>query len=317
VLDTRVLLLLVLILLALAFAVFWWRDLIAPAPVPASLRPRWIETAIGFVTDFLDTLGIGSFAVTTALYRWRALRPRADRSAAGLVPDGLLPGTLNVGHFIPTVLQAIIYISIIEVDLGTLVALIAAAVVGAHFGAGVVVRLAVRPLRIGLAIALLCAAGLTFARLEGLLPSGSDRLSLSGAALVGGVIANGVLGALMTLGIGLYGPCMILVALLGMNPKAAFPIMMGSCAFLMPVAARRFVRAGRYAPRAALGLTLGGLPGVWLAAQLVRELNLDAVRWLVIAVVTYNAISLLMAAGRVEQSSEPASGSPRRDDLGE
>jgi uncharacterized membrane protein YfcA len=306
VLDARVWLLLVLMLLALAFAVFWWRHLIARGPYPDRLRPGWIETAIGFVTNFLDTLGIGSFGVTTALYRWRALRPRTDPASA-LVPDRLLPGTLNVGHFIPTVLQAIIYISIIEVDVTTLVLLIAASVVGAHFGAGVVVRLAERPVRIGLAIALLTAAGLTFARMQGLLPSGSDRLGLSGGALVLGMLGNCLLGALMTLGIGLYGPCMILVALLGMNPKAAFPIMMGSCAFLMPVAARRFVSAGRYTPRAALGLTLGGLPGVWLAAQLVRELNLDAVRWLVIGVVSYNAISLLMAARRVDSPADASS----------
>ena len=83
-----------------------------------------------------------------------------------------------------------------------------------------------------------------------------------------------MLGALMTLGIGMYGPCMILISLLGMNPKAAFPIMMGSCAFLMPVGSARFIREKRYNLKSALGLTIGGIPGVLIAAYIVREMSL-------------------------------------------
>jgi uncharacterized membrane protein YfcA len=88
---------------------------------------------------------------------------------------------------------------------------------------------------------------------------------------------------------------MILVSLLGMNPTAAFPIMMGSCAFLMPVASLRFIRERSYGLRAALGLAIGGIPGVLLAAYIVTSLPLYAVRWLVIVVVTYTAITMLKA----------------------
>jgi uncharacterized membrane protein YfcA len=252
------------------------------------------------VTDFLDTLGVGSFATTTALFR-----------AVRALPDRLLPGTLNVGHALPTVLQALIYIAAIEVDVGTLLALIAASMLGAYLGAGVVSRLSERSVRLGVGSALVAAAALLLARLYDVLPPGSDSLQLQGAQLAVGVLGNFVLGALMTLGIGLYAPCMILVSLLGMNPKAAFPIMMGSCAFLMLVAAPRFVRERGYALRPALGLTLGGLPGVWIAAQVVKELNLTTVRWLVLFVVMYTAIALLRAARRqgpppAPQSNEPA-----------
>ena len=254
---------------------------------------------IGFVTDFLDTLGIGSFAVTTALFR-----------ATRALPDRLLPGTLNVGHALPTVLQALIYIAAIEVDVGTLIALIAASMLGAYFGAGVVSRLSERSVRLGVGSALVAAAALLLARLYELLPPGSDSLQLRGPELVIGVLGNFVLGALMTLGIGLYAPCMILVSLLGMNPKAAFPIMMGSCAFLMLVAAPRFIRERGYALRPALGLALGGLPGVWIAAEVVKELNLTTVRWLVLFVVLYTAVSLLRAARRqvAPPAQEPAAG---------
>jgi uncharacterized membrane protein YfcA len=123
-------------------------------------------------------------------------------------------------------------------------------------------------------------------------------VSLSGARLAVAIAVNFVLGALMTLGIGLYAPCMILVSLLGMDPKVAFPIMMGSCAFLMPVGSIRFVGEGRYDLRAAVGLALGGVPAVLLAAFVVRALPLGAVRWLVIVVVVYTAAALLRAARR-------------------
>ena len=113
-----------------------------------------------------------------------------------------------------------------------------------------------------------------------------------------GIGVNFLLGALMTLGIGLYAPCLILVSLLGMSPIAAFPIMMGSCAFLMPAAGARFIGLRRYDVRAALGLALGGIPAVLIAAFIVRSLPLVWLRWLVVVVVLYAAIAMLRSAGR-------------------
>ena len=101
---------------------------------------------------------------------------------------------------------------------------------------------------------------------------------------------------LAPLGIGLYAPCMILVSLLGMAPTAAFPIMMGSCAFLMPLSSVRFVRTRTYDVRAALGLALGGFPAVLIAAYVVQSMSLDAVRWLVVVVVIYTSANMLMTA---------------------
>ena len=286
----RWLLLCALSLLALWFSIFWWTQLRAAgagAERPEPRAPGPLELAIGFISDFLDTLGISSFATTTTMFR-----------AAKVVPDRSVPGTLNVGHALPTVLQAWIYIVLVEVDFTTLALLIAASVLGAAVGARWVARLSETKIRLGMGVALLLAACLIVARLRGYLPGGSDALELRGAGLLLGILGNAVLGALMTLGIGLYAPCMILVSLLGMNPKAAFPIMMGSCAFLMPVASRSFVREAAYHPRAALGLTLGGLPAVLIAAYIVKELDLTTMRWLVLLVVTYTAISLLLAAAR-------------------
>jgi uncharacterized membrane protein YfcA len=129
-----------------------------------------------------------------------------------------------------------------------------------------------------------------------LLPIGGDALSLTGTKFWIAVGANFMFAAFQQLGVGLYAPCMILISLLGMNPKAAFPIMMGSCAFLMPVGSFRFIRTQRYSPKAAIGLTIGGIPAVLLAAYLVKSLPLNVVRWLVVFVVCYTAIMLLRSA---------------------
>ncbi len=254
----------------------------------------WIRSAIGFVTNFLDTLGIGSFATTTSSFKF--LRG---------VKDEAIPGTLNVGHAIPTAAEALIFIAIVTVDLRTLVAMIAAAVLGAWLGAGIVARWPRRTVQIGMGFALLCAAGLFLMKQLNLFPEGGVSFSLDGTRLVIGLAGNFALGALMTLGIGLYAPCMILVSLLGMDPKAAFPIMMGSCAFLMPAGSARFISSGRYDWKAAMGLTIGGVPGVLIAAYLVKSLPLKYVIWLVIVVVLYTAAMMLRSAFKESRASAP------------
>jgi uncharacterized membrane protein YfcA len=256
----------------------------------------WIRLLIGFVTNFLDTLGIGSFATTTSSFKF--LRG---------VKDEAIPGTLNVGHAIPTVVEAFIYMVIVTVDIRTLASMIAAAVLGAWLGAGVVARWPRRTVQIGMGFALLCAAGLFLMKQLNLFPEGGSGFSLTGIPFVIGVAGNFALGALMTLGIGLYAPCMILVSLLGMDPKAAFPIMMGSCAFLMPAGSVRFIRSGRYDWNAAIGLAIGGVPGVLVAAYFFTWLSVTAVRWLVIGVVLYTAAMMLTSAFKESAAAAPTS----------
>lgn len=239
----------------------------------------------GAATNFLDTLGIGSFATSISIYKfWN------------LVPDELLPGTLNVGHALPVIVQAFIFIAVVKVQALTLLTMIAASVLGAWLGSGIVSNWKRRAIQIGVGWALITAAAAMLMGQLNLFPIGGQQLGVHGIRLAIALIANFALGALQALGIGLYAPCMILVSLLGMNPRAAFPIMMGSCAFLMPVGGVRFIQGGAYHLRASLGLTLGGIPGVLAAAFLVKSLPLSAVRWMVIAVVVYAAILMLRSA---------------------
>lgn len=277
-------------LLALVFLAIFLRALKRAAannPGTRVWRPRPVELLIGAVTDFFDTLGIGSFAVTTAMYRfWK------------VVPDELIPGTMNVGHTLPTLVQALIFIQLVPVAPGTLIPMILAAGLGAWLGTGMVAKLPRLQIRFGMGAALVVAAVIMLLKQLNYLPEGEDALGLTGGKLALAIGVNFVLGWLMPLGIGLYAPCMIVVSLLGMSPLAAFPIMMGSCAFLMPISSSRFCTTGRFQPSAAWGLALAGVPAVLVAAYLVKSLPLDAVRWVVIAVVTYVAFGLLRAGGK-------------------
>lgn len=280
----RIALLLSLVALAVVLVSAWWRSARSgPTPYKRG-RPSWFEVILGFGTNFFDALGIGSFAPTTAVVRARRL-----------VPDEAIPGTLNVGHAIPTIAQALIFIAIISVDPVFLLAMIAMAVCGAWLGARFVVGLDRTAIQLGMGLALLVAAGLFVAANLGLLPGGGDALGLYGWKFWFALAANFVFGALMTIGVGNYGPCLITLSLLGMNPASAFPIMAASSAFLMPVASLQFLKFRRYQLRTAVALTLGGIPGVLIAAYVVRSLPLQALRWVVAIAVTYVAFSMLAA----------------------
>ena len=297
-----------MVALSAMYATLWGRAVMAARrltnreehPSTDARMPTAFQIGLGAATNFLDSLGIGSFATTTTVFRFKKM-----------VPDRIIPGTLNVGHTVPTAVEALVYMSIIPVDVLTLVSMIAASMLGAWLGAGVVAHWSRRRVQIGMGLALLAAATLMLLSQFHWLPGGGAELGVRGPKLAVALGGNFALGALMTLGIGLYAPCMILVSLLGMNPKAAFPIMMGSCAFLMPVGSLRFIRERSYSLRVALGLAIGGIPGVLLAAYIVKELPLYWVTWLVIVVVVYTAVSMLLSArtdAAVAGTAAPAEG---------
>jgi uncharacterized membrane protein YfcA len=294
--NLKTILVLVLSVVASWFVVAWVRLARKTRSDGVQLEGRHtpFHVAVAFVCTFFDTLGIGNFAPTAAAFKFR-----------GSVPDEKIPGTLNVGYAIPTIAQAYIYIAIVEVNFGTLTLMIAASVLGAWLGAGIVAHWSRRTIQLGMGGALLAAAALMLMRQFNVGPAGGEALTLEGPQLGLGLAANFLLGALMTLGIGLYGPCLIVVSLLGMNPRAAFPIMMGSCAFLMPVGGLRFIREGRYSARTSLVMTLSGLPAVLIAAYLVKEMPLDYVRWLVVVAVLYAATMMLRSAWAERQAPEP------------
>ncbi|EMF0090399.1 sulfite exporter TauE/SafE family protein [Enterococcus hirae] len=241
-----------------------------------------ISGTIGLITDFLDTLGIGSFAPTTMLLEF----------TKQLDNDRQLPGTLNVAHSIPVIIEAFIFITVVKVSPITLFSLVAAAIVGSK----TVSKLPEKKVQFFMGLALIVTAilmGLKQAGMLDLLGSGNEATALTGLKLIIGVIGNFLLGALMTIGVGLYAPCMALVYMLGLSPLVAFPIMMASCAGLMPVASGNFIKSGDYARKVSLAITIGGVIGVIIAVKFVTSLDLNMLTWVIIAVIIYSGITYM------------------------
>ena len=243
----------------------------------------WIKTGvIGFVVNFFDVLGIGAFAPQTVLLKYTKQ-----------TPDRLIPGTMNVANTIPVLIQAIIFIKIIEVEPTTLLVMFITATIGATIGAGIVSKLSENKIRLTMSIALLITAGFMFAKNMHFIQGQGNAIGLDGSKLVIAAVVNFFLGAMMTVGVGLYAPCMAVVFLLGLSPQVAFPIMMGSCAFLMPPASYKFIKAGAYHRKAALGMALPSIVAVLIAAFIVKSLPLDTLRWVVLVIVVYTSLSML------------------------
>lgn len=251
-------------------------------------------SVVGFITNFFDTLGIGSFAPTVAFNKFLKMGVRNKD----------LPGLLNVGDTLPVMCEAVIFTTVIDVEPVTLATMLVASAVGSWLGAGIISKLDEIKIQKIMGFALLVTGALMTLGALNLMPGGGEAIGLTGVKLVIGIVGNFILGALMTAGIGLYAPCMALIYFLGMSPAVAFPIMMGSCATLMPVCSVKFIKEGAYPRKAALLLGLFGAIGVFIAAYIVKSLPLDILRWLVIAVVFYTSISMLISAYKKKDSED-------------
>lgn len=261
-------------------------------------KGNWIVSGIiGFVTDFLDTLGIGSFAPTTLLLNM----------TKQLSSDRLLPGTLNVGHGIPVLVEAFIFTTVVDVSPVTLFALVGSATVGAFIGSKFVTGLPEKKVQLWMGWALIITAVLMFARQQGwidILGADNTATALTGIKLVIGVVINFILGALMTIGVGLYAPCMAMVYMLGLSPLVAFPVMMGSCAGLMPVASLNFVKTGDYARKVSLAITVGGIIGVIVAAKFVTGLDLNVLTYIIIVVIIITGVMYIRKSMNATQTAQ-------------
>lgn len=282
-----------LILLVAYFAFFYFPDVLKTAKAGEIGNKNFIALgAVGFIANFFDTLGVGSFAIITSIVRFFKL-----------TDDRTLPGTLNVSCTIPTAVEAIIFLTVIKVDKLTLILMVMAAVLGAIIGADIVSKFNIRKVRIGMGLALIVVAIIMLSGLLHFMPVGGTAQGLTGIKLIIAIGCNFALGALMQLGVGLYAPCMALIYALGMNPLAAFPIMMCSCAFLMPAGSAEFVKKGSYDRKAAIAITLFGSAGVLVAGLFIKSLPLGIVKWLVLIIVMYTSIMLFGSAHKARKQT--------------
>ena len=273
-----------LIILSIFFIYFLSKDVIKHRKVLENVSV--VKTAlIGFVVNFFDVLGIGAFAPQTALLKFTKQ-----------TEDRILPGTLNVSNTIPVLIQALIFIQIVEVEPVTLISMLLSAAAGAILGAGIVAKLSVKKIQLIMGFALLVTAFFMLSGQMNWIQNGGEAIGLNGGKLALAIGANFILGAFMTVGIGLYAPCMALVYALGMSPLVAFPIMMGSCAFLMPPASAKFIKEGAYNRKASVSMAIPGIIAVLIAAFLVKSLPLNTLRWVVIVVIIYTSVVMFKSA---------------------
>lgn len=287
--DVILILRIVLGLFVLVSAIFFIKDLAAHKEELKGGKPVALAI-IGFITNWLDTWGIGSYATTQAGFKF-------TKSSE----DITIPGTLNVGDTFPVTLEALLFFSFVNIDPLTLVLMLASAVIGALVGAGIVCKWNLKMVRIALGIGLLILAIVLASKNAGIGPFGlvGEATGLTGIKLVIGVVINFFLGALMMIGVGLYAPCIALVSALGMNVGTAFPIMMGSCAFLMNAACFKFIKEGKYDRRAALYLAIFGCIGV-LGAYLLTKyaFSMYVLTYLVCVVMVFTAIMFFKDAAK-------------------
>ena len=282
-----IVMLLVAVLSAVAFAFAAY--LIAAAARTGQLRPKGEGLVLGAITNFFDTLGIGSFAPSIA---WMRLRH--------LVPDRLIPMTLLSGYILPVLLQGIIFMLLlgVSVDPWLILACVVAMVLGGVISPPLAARAPVRLIQTIVGLALLMAAFFYTLGNLGLMPAGGSATSLSLAKSVIAVGAHFLFGILLAFGVGNYAPTLALLSLMGMDPRLAFPIMATAAGLAGAAAAARGMTAMKLDLRLSLGLALGAIPAVLVAAFLVKEMPLEMLRWLVVVVVAYAGITLLIAAAR-------------------
>lgn len=273
-----------LFLTAVAYAATLFRVALARRAVP---KPE--AMALGALTNFFDTLGIGSFAPTMAWFKFRRL-----------VPDRLIPSTMIVGHTLPAIVQAIIFLVIlgVSVDGVLLVGCVVAIATGAVLGAPLASRSRVWVVQLIVGLALLLAAIFYVMTNLGLMPGGGTASSLPFPLMMIAIFANFVFGALLNFGVGNYAPTLAMLSLMGMDPRLSFPIMAGGAALAGAGASFGHVRLGNPDLRIAAGLAIGGMPGVLIAAFIVKSMPVETLRWLAAIVIIYAAVVMLRSCGR-------------------
>lgn len=287
---------LLIIAYALIFVVYMIRDCLRHrSELRRPIKTVIINLCIGFFTNFLDTLGIGSFATTQASFK-----------LARSCNDDVMPGTLNIGDTIPVVFEFILFLELVEIAPLTLLGLLFSASIGAYIGAGIVSKWPLQTIRRALGSALIVLALLLSCKQLQIGPFGAvgTATALPMVLLILAMIINFFLGALMTVGVGLYAPCMAMCGALGLNIKAAFPIMMGSCAFLMPSCGIRFIKEGKYDRNASICLTVGGIAGICVAYFLVKEMPIEILLWIVIVVMIYTAFTFFRDSVKSPEKSK-------------
>jgi uncharacterized membrane protein YfcA len=268
------------LLTLLALAILAYGFALGRVALAKRVGPSAEALALGAVVNFLDTLGIGSFAPTTAWFKFRRM-----------VPDRLIPQTLLCGLTPPAMTESVIYLILLGVlvDPVLLFSCVIAVFAGGLVGVGLVTRARVWIVQMIVAIGLLLAAAAYAMTNLHLFPGGGTANSLPLGLMIVAILANFAFGILANFGVGNYAPTLVMLSLMGMDPRLCFPIMAGGACLMGAGSSVQHIRIGEVDMRVVLGLAIGGIPAVLVAAFLVKEMPLEYLRWLVLVVVLYAA----------------------------
>ena len=277
------------LLIVLGIAILVYAVALIRAAIARRVRPDAEALALGAVVNFFDTLGIGSFATTAAWLNFRKL-----------VPDRLIPPTMVVGLTPPAMAQSIIFLILLGVfvDPVLLVGAALATMVGGLVGAPLVARAKVWIVQLTVAIGLaLAATAYAMANLH-LFPAGGTATGLPLGQTLLAIAASFGFGVLANFGVGNYAPTLVMLSLMGMDPKLCFPIMAAGGSLMGAGASVRHFAIGEIDLRIVLGLAIGGIPAVLVAALIVKSMPIDVLRWLVLVVVVYASVTMFRAAAK-------------------
>lgn len=290
---------LIMLVITLAAAMLVYAVALARATIVQRVRPNVEALGLGAIVNFFDTLGIGSFATTAAWLKFRKL-----------VPDRLIPPTMVVGLTPPAMAQSIIFLILlgVQVDPVLLIGAALATMVGGLVGAPLVAKSRVWVVQLTVAIGLALAAAAYLMTNLHLFPGGGTAAGLPIGPTLVAIGASFGFGILANFGVGNYAPTLVLLSLMGMDPRLCFPIMAAGGSLMGAGASLRHFAIGQIDLRIVLGLAIGGIPAVLVAAFLVKSMPVDLLRWLVLLVVLYSAAVMLRAAlkGRLDDKINTA-----------
>ncbi len=290
---------LIALLVPLSLAILMFVIVLARAAIAKRATPSPEALVLGAVVSFFDTLGIGCFAPTTAWLKFRRL-----------VPDRLIPPTLIVGLGPPAMAESLIFLVLlgVKVDPVLLFGSAIAVLLGGLVGAALVARARVWIVQLVVAIGLLLAAiAYTMTNLH-LFPGGGTAAGLPPVLTIVAIVASFGFGILLNFGVGNYAPTLVMLSLMGMDPRLCFPIMASGAALMSAGAGIKHIQIGQMDLRVVIALAIGGVPAVLVAAFIVKTMPLEMLRWLVIVVVVYTSAVMAHAAskGRREHKAEAA-----------
>lgn len=249
----------------------------------------------GVVAFISDALGMGSFAVNIAL-----------AELLGTFHDEELPAMNNGAQVIPGVFESIFFMQLIDVDLTTLITLVAGTCLGGLIGGNVVSRLGKQSIRLAMMCCFTLIIALLLCRQFHIFPIGGELIALHSGKLVMGFVGMVVCGMLTSVGIGLFVMVQAVLFLLGVSPMVAFPIMTTAGAMQQPLTTLAFLKHDKIPLKKTLILSLGGCVGVFLALILFNHLTISWLHSLLILIITYNLFAISRTYWRLKGANKDA-----------